>query len=41
VDLERAQHMLDQAEVIAERLGGGLVTREGAECCGALAAMGG
>jgi predicted ATPase/class 3 adenylate cyclase len=40
-DLERARHMLDQAEEVAERLGGGLVTREAAECRGALAAMGG
>jgi class 3 adenylate cyclase len=40
-DLKRAQHMLDQAEEVAELLGGGLVTREAAKCRGALAAMGG
>ena len=37
-DLDRAQHMLEQAEETAERLGGGLVTREVAECRAALAA---
>ncbi len=40
-DLERAQHMLEQAEEVAERLGGGLVSREAAECRSALAAMSG
>ena len=38
-DLDRAQHMLEQAEETAERLGGGLVTREVAECRAALAAI--
>jgi class 3 adenylate cyclase/tetratricopeptide (TPR) repeat protein len=38
-DLDLAQHMLDQAEETAERLGGGLVTREVAECHAALAAI--
>jgi hypothetical protein len=38
-DLDRAQHMLEQAEETAERLDGGLVTREVAECRAALAAM--
>ena len=37
-DLDRAQHMLEQAEEPAARLGGGLVTREVAECRAALAA---
>jgi class 3 adenylate cyclase/tetratricopeptide (TPR) repeat protein len=37
-DLDRAKHMLEQAEQPAERLGGGLVTREVAECRAALAA---
>jgi class 3 adenylate cyclase/tetratricopeptide (TPR) repeat protein len=37
-DLERAETMLDEAEKTAERLGGGLVAREVAECRGALAA---
>jgi predicted ATPase/class 3 adenylate cyclase len=40
-DLAGAQQMLEQAEEVAERLGGGLVTREAAECRGTLAAMGG
>jgi len=40
-DLERAKHMLEQAEETAERLGGGLVTREVAECRAALAAISG
>ena len=40
-DLERAQHMLEQAEEVAGRLGGGLVTREAAECRAAHAAMSG
>jgi predicted ATPase/class 3 adenylate cyclase len=40
-DLERAQHMLEQAEEVAGRLGGGLVTREAAECRTALVAMSG
>jgi class 3 adenylate cyclase len=38
-DLDRAQHMLEQAET-ARRLGAGLVTREAAECRAALAATG-
>jgi class 3 adenylate cyclase/tetratricopeptide (TPR) repeat protein len=38
-DLERARAMLDQAEETAERLGGGLVTGEVAECRAALAAI--
>ena len=38
-DLDRAQHMLEQAEETAERLGGGLVNREVAECRAALAAI--
>jgi hypothetical protein len=33
--------MLEQAEDTAERLGGGLVTREAAECRAALAAISG
>ena len=40
-DLERAQQMLGQAEETAESLGGGLVTREVAECRAALAAISG
>jgi hypothetical protein len=40
-ELQRAQHMLEQAEEVAGRLGGGLVTREAAECRTALAAMSG
>ncbi len=40
-DLERAEEMLEQAEDAAERLGGGLVNREAAECRAALAAMSG
>ena len=40
-DLDRALHMLEQAEETAVRLGGGLVTREVAECRAALAAIGG
>lgn len=38
-DLDRAQPMLEQAEETAGRLGGGLVTREVAECQAALAAI--
>ena len=38
-DLEQAQHMLEQAEQTAERLGAGLVTREIAECRSTLAAI--
>jgi class 3 adenylate cyclase/tetratricopeptide (TPR) repeat protein len=38
-DRERAQRMLEQAEEVAEHLGGGFVTREVAECRGALAAV--
>jgi hypothetical protein len=37
-DLDRAPDMLEQAEETAERLGGGLITREVAECHAALAA---
>jgi tetratricopeptide (TPR) repeat protein len=40
-DLDRAHHMLGQAEETAERLGGGLITREAAECRTALAAISG
>jgi class 3 adenylate cyclase/tetratricopeptide (TPR) repeat protein len=40
-DLERAQQMLEHAEETAERLGGGLVTHEVAECRAALAAISG
>ena len=40
-DLDRALDMLEQAEETAARLGGGLVTREVAECRAALAAIGG
>jgi class 3 adenylate cyclase len=40
-DLERAQLMLEQAEALAEPLGGGLVLREVEECRNALAAIGG
>jgi class 3 adenylate cyclase/tetratricopeptide (TPR) repeat protein len=40
-DLGRAQHMLEQAEETAARVGGELVTREVAECRTALAAIGG
>ena len=40
-DLERAQSMLEQAEETAKRLGAGLITREVAECRGALAAISG
>ena len=39
--LDRALHMLEQAEETAARLGGGLVTREVAACRAALAAIGG
>jgi class 3 adenylate cyclase/tetratricopeptide (TPR) repeat protein len=39
-DLERAQQMLEQAGETAGRLGGGLVTREVAECRAALAVTG-
>jgi tetratricopeptide (TPR) repeat protein len=38
-DLDRAQHMLEQAEEVAERLGGGFVTREVAECRAVLGAL--
>jgi tetratricopeptide (TPR) repeat protein len=38
-DLDRALAMLEQAEETAERLGGGLVTREVAECRAALATI--
>ena len=38
-DLDRARHMLERAEDTAGRLGGGLVTREVAECRAALAAI--
>jgi hypothetical protein len=38
-DLERAQHMLEQAEEVAGRLGAQGVTREVAECRTALAAI--
>jgi hypothetical protein len=38
-DCERAQQMLEQAGDTAERLGGGLVSREVAECHAALAAI--
>jgi len=38
-DLDRAQPMLEQAEGIAARLGGGFVTREVAECRAGLAAV--
>jgi hypothetical protein len=37
-DIERAKHMLEQAEETAGRLGGQLVAREVAECRTALAA---
>jgi class 3 adenylate cyclase/tetratricopeptide (TPR) repeat protein len=40
-ELERAQQLLDQAEEVAGRLGGGLITREVAECRTALAAISG
>jgi class 3 adenylate cyclase/tetratricopeptide (TPR) repeat protein len=40
-DLDRAQHMLEQAEETAAHLGGGLVIREAAECRAALAATSG
>ena len=40
-DLERARQMLEQAEEVAGRLGGGLVTREAAECRTVLAATSG
>jgi hypothetical protein len=40
-DLDRAQQMLEQAEETAERLGGGLVAREVADCRAALAAISG
>ncbi len=40
-DVARAQQMLGQAEETAERLGGGLVTREVAECRAALATISG
>jgi class 3 adenylate cyclase len=38
-DLDRTQQMLDQAEETAERLGGGLVTREVADCRASLATI--
>ena len=38
-DLKRAEQMLEQAEEAAERLSGGLVTREAAECRVSLAAI--
>ena len=38
-DLDRAQHMLEQAEEVAERLGGGFVTREVAEGRAVLGAL--
>ncbi len=38
-ELDRANHMLKQAGDTAERLGGGLVTREVGECRAALAAI--
>jgi tetratricopeptide (TPR) repeat protein len=38
-DLDRAQHMLEQAEDTAERLGAGLVSSEVGECHAALAAI--
>jgi tetratricopeptide (TPR) repeat protein len=38
-DRERAVQMLEQAEEVAERLGGGFVTREVAECRAALGAL--
>jgi tetratricopeptide (TPR) repeat protein len=38
-DVDRARQMLEQAEEVARRLGGGLVTREVAECRTALAAI--
>jgi tetratricopeptide (TPR) repeat protein len=38
-DLDRAQPMLEQAEETAKRLGAGGITREVAECRGALAAI--
>jgi class 3 adenylate cyclase/tetratricopeptide (TPR) repeat protein len=38
-DRERAAQMLEQAEEVAERLGGGFVTREVAECRAALGAL--
>ncbi len=40
-DRDRAQHMLEQAEEVAERLGAGGITREVADCRAALAAIGG
>jgi hypothetical protein len=40
-DLDRAQQMLEQAEEVAERVGGGLVTREAAECRVVFAAVSG
>ena len=40
-DLDSATRMLEQAEDTAERLGGGLVTREARECRAALAAISG
>jgi hypothetical protein len=40
-DLDSAIRMLEQAEDTAERLGGGLVTREARECRAALAAISG
>ncbi len=40
-DVDRAQPMLEQADEVAGRLGGGLVTREVAECRATLAAIGG
>ena len=40
-DRDRAQTMLQQAEETAARVGGGLVTREVADCRAALAAIGG
>lgn len=38
-DLDRAKQMLEQAEETAERLDGGLVMREAAQCRAALAAI--
>ena len=40
-DLDRAQHMLEQAEETAGRLGGEGITREVAECRDTLAAISG
>ena len=35
-DIDRAKHMLEQADEVARRLGAGLITREVAECRSAL-----